>query len=181
MCARVRVRVHARSNFLSNNLYSICQNPDPITEDLAYGGASGFFYTCGLAFYKDEGEISDLAVQFHIKGPEEISTSYLEIPQIYEICTSKPEQCFTNLSLRYQGERYSAVNYSIFPYNMNVKDPGATYNYRFAKEQYLLKCFENRIVLPVEFEFDGYIYTNDLSDSLKISNFNSSFLLFGIY
>ena len=160
---------------------SICQNPDPLTLSLSYVGESGFFYTCGLAYYRQEGEISDFIVQFYARGFDGHSSSRLDIPMLYELCTSHPEQCFVNLSLSFRNERYTAVNYSVTPYRMAIRDSNAGYSYNYTDSEHVLECFENRRVLPVKFEFEGCIYTNDYSDSLKVSDFNSSFLLFESY
>lgn len=160
---------------------SVCVSPN-VYQELSYGGSSGFFYTNGITYYYSQGEYPiDISLRFYVRGFEEITSSRILIESIYELCSLNPEQCFANLILETDGKKYTTVDYTEIPFWTELKDSNALYAYKFLEDDYVLECFENRPALPVEFQFDGYIYTHERDDSILVKNLHSEFLVLMSY
>ncbi|MFM9951644.1 MAG: hypothetical protein ACKV1O_27185 [Saprospiraceae bacterium] len=167
-------------NMEYRNSHSFCDDVN-VDYDLSYGGNSGYFYLNGFSYTHYNDPISELQVRFCIRGFDPITTSFIPTEHILALCETYPDQCFVDFIIEYLGKTYSCVSYSIIPYKMERKDPNALYGYQFLEDKYIMECFENWPVIPVKFSYDGYIYTHDRTDSLKVSGFKSSFVVMQAY
>lgn len=164
----------------ANEAKFICSgsfNFSALEFDFSYGGPSGFFYTHGIDFGFEEG-IEVAMLRFHIRGFEETTTSAKSIDELRTICENFPEQCFANIIIKKEGKFYGAVSYEAIPYQVSLRDSSAQqYEYQFLADEHRLECVENWNILPIRFQYDGYLYTSDRRDSLRISGLDSEFFV----
>jgi hypothetical protein len=162
--------------------YSFCDQPNRVDLELSYGGSSGgYFYVSGFGYDLPENDVSEILVRFFGRGLEAINSSTFELESILNLYENYPDRCFVNLTLEYRGKRYSCVHYEITPFEKEIKDPDSIYEYHFLEDPMTMECFDNWPVAPLEFEYDGFLYTHDRQDSIKVSNFKSSFLIVKSY
>lgn len=115
---------------------------------------------------------------------EEINSTNISLDDISNLCASFPEQCFVRIVLVWQDEYYSNISYTSIPYEMNFRDINATYNYSFIEvneDDGVLDCFDGYEIQPIEFNYDGYLFTSDLNDSLWVENLNCEFMIFPFF
>lgn len=152
----------------------VCQSLN-IYQELSYGGNSGYEYINGLGYRYVEDGIEEVIVRFRMRGFNEIYSSRLEATTLYTLCRDNPEQCFANLMIVHDDKRYNAMVFQSIPFQKEVIDPNASYSYSLLSEPFIMECFENRTIIPVGFDFDGYLYTADKQDSLRVADFKTQF------
>lgn len=158
----------------------VCQSLN-VYQELSYGGNSGYEYINGLNFEEREllsvgiKDIDNISVRFFMRGFEEIFSSRLEGATLYSLCRDNPEQCFGNLLVVHNSKWYKAIEYQAIPFHKEYLDMNANYSYEMLSEPFRMECFENRMIIPVSFEYDGFLYTEDKQDSLKVSDFKTQF------
>jgi hypothetical protein len=153
----------------------LCQTAN-VYQELSYGGNSGFEHISGsryTVYGLNSHLLQAVTVRFRIRGFDEAFSSRIEASELYRICNDYPEQCFGNIVVEYDRKQFVAMEFQAVPFYKKSIDPSAEYSYTLLAEPYRMECFENRIIIPVLFEFDGYVYTQNRQDSLKISDFKS--------
>lgn len=153
----------------------LCQTAN-VYQELSYGGNSGFEHISGsryAVYGLNDHLLHTISVRFRIRGFDEIFSSRIEAGELYRICHDYPEQCFGNMVVEYNRKQFVAMEFQGVPFFKKSIDSAAEYSYTLLAEPYRMECFENRTIIPVLFEFDGYVYTQNRQDSLRISDFKS--------
>lgn len=155
----------------------VCQEPFILNLSLAYGGGNGYHYRGGYDFApSDVEEIENFHLTLHVRGKEELYSSHLNLIDLANICENNPEQCFVNFLIEFEGQRYNIVYFDLPP-QMELKDKNAHYKFQFLEDRLSLECLEYQPVAALEFEYDGYMYSLDTQDSIKVDSLRSAFVI----
>jgi len=167
-------------NLQIDDTTSICSTL-PIDQELDWGGPSGFHYRTGFTYNFQFQDIELFRIWLHVRGLEEIGSSAISIDTILDIYETYPQQCFVRLLIKMDDIYYSNISYTSTPYDMSFRDPNAIYASSFIEvndEDGILDCYESAAIIPMEFKYDGFIFTNDLIDSLRVENLSCQFAIF---
>lgn len=160
------------------NCFSFCDESRYIHQGLEYGGSSGYRYMSGYSLDDfTDGGISEVLVRLIVRGVEEINSTTIELEKILALQEEFPERCFVEFFIEIDGTIFKNVWYNNIPFEVLVADENAQSHYTFSEDYWEMECFGNWPVLPVEFEYDGYLYTHERQDSIRVSNLKSSFLV----
>ncbi|KAA3634173.1 MAG: hypothetical protein DWQ02_11860 [Bacteroidetes bacterium] len=168
-------------NYSYQYTYSICDIPSHAYLSLSYGGPSGYHLVTGVDIHQfAPEEIPHLGVKLVARGEEELFSSTIETQEIVELYQKFPERVFVDFFLEIDGEYYSNIVYQTIPFEILFKDENAQSEFNFREDFWVLQCMDNHAVLPIEFEYDGYLYSHD-ADSIQVSDFKAKFVALKSY
>lgn len=166
-----------------NDTTSICSNPLDLERELTSG--PDFHLRTGFSYNNLTPDLKLFKVLLNVRGFVDLggdptAPSSVPFELVTDICESYPEQCVVSILVKWQETYYRSLSYTPTPYEVIFLDENSTYNHSFieiSEEDRILRCFDNNEVRPMRLEYDGYLYNNELTDSIRIEDLVCDFTI----
>lgn len=151
---------------------SVCDNLGAYDITLHWG-QSGFHYIGGYEFEELEYLIT---IQVNITDSEPLN--FISSDLLINYLTERFDKVFFEVIISTETEEYRSLWYQIGPpVNTFKKDYFSWEFYTVQDSVQNHSCLDYESTLPVNYEYKGWLYNEELTDSIKINNLKCGFLL----
>lgn len=159
--------------------FSICLNPESLNVESGSGTNFPLYAKRGVDFFGSNERTNTLRTNIHFQNDTIGFVSFSPLEFLKNLCDENPENCRGYVVLELDNEIFISHNLGLQREEVYQLDENAITSFEFSDEILRMECFENIKYIPVEFNYTGYLYNTELSDSLFVSALETNFIVVG--